>query len=98
MSAAGELLEAEFDDTTRARGDIVMLTDDDRGVTETWMRGWNEAQHRLGCRVFGLAIGAPRVAEADSVLDALCDNLLRMRGGAKEKRRSGKRTGSRPLT
>jgi uncharacterized protein with von Willebrand factor type A (vWA) domain len=75
LSAAGELLEAEFNDTTRARGDIVMLTDDDCGVTETWMRGWNEAKHRLGFRVFGLAIGAPRVAEADSVLDALCDNL-----------------------
>ncbi|MCX5238668.1 VWA domain-containing protein [Streptomyces prunicolor] len=75
LSAAGELLEVEFNDTTRARGDIVMLTDDDCGVTETWMRGWNEAKHRLGFRVFGLAIGAPRVAEADSVLDALCDNL-----------------------
>ncbi|MFG2370221.1 VWA domain-containing protein [Streptomyces sp. NPDC048504] len=75
LSAAGELLEAEFNDTTRARGDIVMLTDDDCGVTETWMRGWNEAKHRLGFRVFGVAIGAPRVAGADSVLDALCDNL-----------------------
>ena len=75
LSAAGELLEAEFNDTTRARGDIVMLTDDDCGVTETWMRGWNEAKHRLGFRVFGLAIGAPRVAAADSVLDALYDNL-----------------------
>ncbi|MFI6543063.1 VWA domain-containing protein [Streptomyces prunicolor] len=75
LSAAGELLEEEFNDTTRMRGDIVMLTDDDCGVTETWMRGWNEAKHRLGFRVFGLAIGAPRVAEADSVLDALCDNL-----------------------
>lgn len=75
LSAARELLEAEFNDTTRARGDIVMLTDDDCGVTETWMRGWNEAKHRLGFRVFGVAIGAPRVAEADSVLDALCDNL-----------------------
>lgn len=75
LSAAGELLEAEFNDTTRARGDIVMLTDDDCGVTETWMRGWNEAKRRLGFRVFGVAIGAPRVAGADSVLDALCDNL-----------------------
>jgi uncharacterized protein with von Willebrand factor type A (vWA) domain len=75
LSAAGELLEEEFDDAARIRGDIVMLTDDDCGVTETWTRGWNEAKHRLGFRVFGVAIGAPRVAEADSVLDALCDNL-----------------------
>ncbi|WP_328770134.1 VWA domain-containing protein [Streptomyces sp. NBC_00286] len=75
LSAAGELLEEEFNDAARMRGDIVMLTDDDCGVTEDWMRGWNDAKHRLGFRVFGVAIGAPRVAEADSVLDALCDNL-----------------------
>ncbi|MFE0889862.1 VWA domain-containing protein [Streptomyces rochei] len=75
LSAAAELLEEEFDDTARARGDIVMLTDDDCGVTEEWMRGWNAAKHRLGFRVFGIAVGTPRVAEADSVLDALCDNL-----------------------
>ncbi|MGP4088034.1 VWA domain-containing protein [Streptomyces sp. KR55] len=75
LTAAGELLEEEFNDAARMRGDIVMLTDDDCGVTEEWMRGWNDAKHRLGFRVFGVAVGAPRVAEADSVLDALCDNL-----------------------
>ncbi|MFE1029603.1 VWA domain-containing protein [Streptomyces sp. NPDC058818] len=75
LTAARELLEEEFDDAARRRGDIVMLTDDDCGVTEEWMRGWNDAKHLLGFRVFGVAIGAPRVAEADSVLDALCDNL-----------------------
>ncbi|MEV5548672.1 VWA domain-containing protein [Streptomyces sp. NPDC052309] len=75
LSAAGELLEEEFDASARARGDIVMLTDDDCGVTEQWMRDWNDAKHRLGFRVFGVAVGAPRVGEADSVLDALCDNL-----------------------
>ncbi|MCX5596966.1 hypothetical protein OOK29_02325 [Streptomyces phaeochromogenes] len=75
LSAAGGLLEEEFNDAARMRGDIVMLTDDDCGVTEEWMRGWNDAKHRLGFRVFGVAIGAPRVAETDSVLDALCDNL-----------------------
>ncbi|MFB7088563.1 VWA domain-containing protein [Streptomyces sp. NPDC056296] len=75
LTAARELLEEEFNDAARRRGDIVMLTDDDCGVTEEWMRGWNDAKHLLGFRVFGLAVGAPRVAEADSVLDALCDNL-----------------------
>ncbi|MEV0222575.1 VWA domain-containing protein [Streptomyces sp. NPDC050704] len=75
LTAAGELLEEEFNDAARMRGDIVMLTDDDCGVTEEWMRGWHDAKHLLGFRVFGVAIGAPRVAEADSVLDALCDNL-----------------------
>ncbi|MGC0375516.1 VWA domain-containing protein [Streptomyces sp. SAI-229] len=75
LSAAAELLEAEFDDTARMRGDIVMITDDDCGVTEQWTRAWNETRHRLGFRVFGLVIGAPRAAAADSVMEALCDNL-----------------------
>ncbi|AZM80437.1 VWA domain-containing protein [Streptomyces sp. KPB2] len=75
LTAAGELLEEEFNAAARTRGDIVMLTDDDCGVTEEWMRGWNDAKRRLGFRVFGVGIGAPRVAAAGSVLDALCDNL-----------------------
>ncbi|OKH99318.1 hypothetical protein A6A06_27660 [Streptomyces sp. CB02923] len=75
LTAACELLEEEFDDAARTRGDIVMLTDDECGVTEEWMRGWNDAKHRLGFRVFGVAIDAPPAAEAGSVLDALCDNL-----------------------
>ncbi|KWT56716.1 hypothetical protein ADL21_37700 [Streptomyces albus subsp. albus] len=75
LSAAVELLEEEFDSAARARGDIVMLTDDECDVTEAWMRDWNAAKHRLGFRVFGVAIGAPRAAEADSVLDTLSDNL-----------------------
>ncbi|MFE6284244.1 VWA domain-containing protein [Streptomyces sp. NPDC057877] len=75
LSAAGALLEEEFDDTTRARGDIVLITDDDCGVTEDWMRAWNATKHRLGFRVFGVAIGTPRAAATGSVLEALCDNL-----------------------
>ncbi|GGV25293.1 hypothetical protein GCM10010277_06180 [Streptomyces longisporoflavus] len=75
LTAAAELLKEEFDDTARTRGDIVMLTDDECDVTEEWMRGWNDAKHQLGFRVFGLAIGAPRAADTGSVLEALCDNL-----------------------
>ncbi|MCX4658044.1 VWA domain-containing protein [Streptomyces uncialis] len=75
LTAAGELLAEELNDAARGRGDIVMITDDECGIAEEWMRGWNIAKHRLGFRVFGVAIGAPRATEADSVLDALCDNL-----------------------
>ncbi|GAA2314020.1 VWA domain-containing protein [Streptomyces kunmingensis] len=75
LSAAADVLRQEFDDAARARGDIVMITDDDCGVTEEWMRDWKDTKRQLGFRVFGVAVGAPRVAEADSVLDALCDNL-----------------------
>lgn len=75
LSAARELLEEEFDDAARKRGDIVLLTDDECDVTEEWTRDWNDAKRRLGFRVFGVAIGAPGAAETGSVLEALCDNL-----------------------
>ncbi|MFE7135224.1 VWA domain-containing protein, partial [Streptomyces sp. NPDC057638] len=75
LTAAGDLLAREFNDTARARGDIVMITDDECEVTEEWTRGWNESRHRLGFRVFGVAIGTPAAAGTGSVLDALCDNL-----------------------
>ncbi|CAL9453871.1 Protein ViaA [Streptomyces sp. enrichment culture] len=75
LSAAGDLLAEEFDGAGRARGDIVLITDEECGVTEEWMRGWNDAKHRLGFRVFGVAVGAPRAAGTGSVLEALCDNL-----------------------
>ncbi|MFB7918171.1 VWA domain-containing protein [Streptomyces sp. NPDC056061] len=75
LTTAGDLLEEEFNDAARTRGDIVMITDDECGVTEAWMRGWNDSKNRLGFRVFGVAIGALPAAGAGSVLDALCDNL-----------------------
>ncbi|MEU5162495.1 VWA domain-containing protein [Streptomyces sp. NPDC020875] len=75
LTEARDILAAEFADTARARGDIVMLTDDECEVTEEWTRDWNEARTRLGFRVFGLAVDAPRAARTDSVLEALCDNL-----------------------
>lgn len=70
LATAGELLEKEFDATARPRADIVMITDDECGVTEQWTRDRNDAGHLPGFRVFGLAAFAPRAAEADSVLDA----------------------------
>ncbi|MFI1830424.1 VWA domain-containing protein [Streptomyces sp. NPDC020412] len=75
LSVAGDLLAEEFADTGRARGDIVLITDDECDVTEEWMRGWKDVRRRLGFRVFGVAIGAPRATESGSALDALCDNL-----------------------
>nr|WP_234314138.1 VWA domain-containing protein [Streptomyces sp. NBRC 109706] len=75
LTVAGELLAEEFDDAARARGDIVLITDDECEVGEEWMRDWSRAKQRLDFRVFGVAVGAPRAAEAGSVLDALCDNL-----------------------
>ncbi|WP_030766536.1 VWA domain-containing protein [Streptomyces albidoflavus] len=75
LSAAAALLAEEFDTAARGRGDIVLITDDECGVTEQWTREWQEARHRLGFRLFALAVGAPTATASGSVLEALCDNL-----------------------
>ncbi|MEU1070983.1 VWA domain-containing protein, partial [Streptomyces albidoflavus] len=75
LSAAAALLAEEFDTAARGRGDIVLITDDECGVTEQWTREWQEARHRLGFRLFGFAVGAPTATASGSVLEALCDNL-----------------------
>ncbi|RII20364.1 hypothetical protein DSC45_03990 [Streptomyces sp. YIM 130001] len=75
LSAAVAVLEAEFNTEGRQRGDIVMITDGECGVTEAWMRTWNDAKQALGFRAFGVAVGAPEAAQPGRALDALCDNL-----------------------
>jgi uncharacterized protein with von Willebrand factor type A (vWA) domain len=71
IDAAADVLEAEYNDDGSMRGDIVLVTDGECGVTEDWMRAWNERKHRLGHRVFGIAVrGTP-----GPVLTALSDNV-----------------------
>lgn len=75
LAAAVRLLDEEFNTDGRRRGDIVMITDGECGISEQWMRSWNEAKHTLGFRTFGVAVGAPQATGPGTVLDALCDNL-----------------------
>ncbi len=71
LGAAAELLEAEYNTDGRMRGDIALVTDGICGMSEEWMRTWNDAKARLGFRVFGIQVGrAP-----GPVLDALSDNV-----------------------
>jgi uncharacterized protein with von Willebrand factor type A (vWA) domain len=71
LDAAADLLEAEYNGEGRMRGDIVLITDGECGVTEDWMRSWNERKARLGYRVFGVAVES----RPGPVLEALADNL-----------------------
>ncbi|NUR59409.1 MAG: VWA domain-containing protein [Catenulispora sp.] len=75
LSAAAELLAEQYNLDGHARGDIVLITDGECGVTEDWMRAWNDSKHQLGFRTFGIAIGSPAATAPGGVLDALCDNL-----------------------
>ncbi|MFF8584968.1 VWA domain-containing protein [Streptomyces althioticus] len=76
LGTAAKILEEEFDSASRARGDIVLITDDACEVSENWTRLWNEIKRRLDFRLFGVAIATPDTATASgSVLESLCDNL-----------------------
>ncbi len=76
LDAAADLLEAEYNADGRQKGDIVLITDGECGVTEEWMRAWNDRKHRLGHRVFGVAVGTT----PGPVLEALSDNLRTITG------------------
>ncbi len=71
LATAAELLEAEYNADGRMRGDIALITDGVCGVSEEWMRAWNQRKAALGFRVFGIQIGR----SPGPVLDALSDNL-----------------------
>ncbi|MEU9752378.1 VWA domain-containing protein [Streptomyces althioticus] len=76
LGTAAKILEEEFDSASRARGDIVLITDDACEVSENWTRLWNEIKRRLDFRLFGVAIATPDTATASgSVLETLCDSL-----------------------
>ncbi|MGW0844284.1 VWA domain-containing protein [Streptomyces sp. NPDC002787] len=79
LSTAVDVLEAEFNAEGRPRGDIVFITDGECGVSEEWMRRWQEAKHQLGYRAFGIAVGESPATAPGSVLDSLCDNLRNLR-------------------
>jgi uncharacterized protein with von Willebrand factor type A (vWA) domain len=70
LDAAADLLQAQYNDDGKMRGDIVLITDGECGVTEEWTRAWNDRKHQLGYRVFGIAIET----SPGPVLAALSDN------------------------
>jgi uncharacterized protein with von Willebrand factor type A (vWA) domain len=71
LGIAAELLQAEYNADGRMRGDMALVTDGVCGVTQDWMRAWNERKAALGFRLFGIQVGrAP-----GAVLDALSDNV-----------------------
>jgi uncharacterized protein with von Willebrand factor type A (vWA) domain len=71
LTAAVEILTGQHDQLALEGGDITLITDGISGVSETWMRDYQDAKARLGFRTFGIRIGGP----AGSVLDALSDNV-----------------------
>jgi uncharacterized protein with von Willebrand factor type A (vWA) domain len=71
LSEAMNILEAEFNAGGRMRGDIALVTDGICGVSEDWMRGWNERKAALGFRLFGIQVGR----WPGDVLEALADNV-----------------------
>jgi uncharacterized protein with von Willebrand factor type A (vWA) domain len=74
LSAAVDLLTAEYHASDKQRGDIVLITDGECQVGEDWMRGWREAKQQLDFRTFGIAIHG-RTMQHGTTLDVLCDNL-----------------------
>jgi hypothetical protein len=81
LDQATELLEAEFGEDGKTRGDIVLITDGACDVSEGWTRAWNDRKHRLGLRLFGIsglssAAGSPAVMDMERVPFAVSNGHL----------------------
>ena len=71
LTEATDILEAEYNQTGRAKGDIVFITDDECRVSPEWTREFQARKAKLGFRVFGVAVG---MAQAGGVLTSLSDH------------------------
>lgn len=73
LKAATDILEAEFNDEGKSKGDIVFITDDECAVTPEWMTAYLERKERLNFRVFGIAAGVP--INPNGFLEAVSDQV-----------------------
>jgi uncharacterized protein with von Willebrand factor type A (vWA) domain len=55
-----DILEQQFNDEHLAKGDLILLTDDDCAVTPKWLAQFQERKAKLGFRFYGVALGLPR--------------------------------------
>ena len=71
LAVAAELLDAEYNDAGKMRGDIVFVSDGECGVSDDWLRTWQDARKRLGFRAYGIALGR----QPGPVMTAVCDSV-----------------------
>lgn len=72
LDMAMDILEEEFSSERKAKGDLVLLTDDECRVTPEWAAAFQQRKARLGARMFGLALG---MRQPGSTLTQLSDNV-----------------------
>lgn len=72
LDMAMDLLEEEFSSERRAKGDLVLLTDDECRVTPQWAEAFKARKNKLGARLFGLSLG---MKQPGSTLTQLSDNV-----------------------
>ena len=48
LAVATGLLEAEYNQAGKMRGNIVFISDDECQVSDEWLRAWQDAKTRLG--------------------------------------------------
>lgn len=63
MSLTLDQLEKEFAEEGAVKGDIVVITDGEVGVSSDWMEKFKERQEALGFKVWAFAILTPRNTE-----------------------------------
>ena len=57
LSRAVEVLEAQMNDEKTQKGDIILITDGECYVSDSWLARYDNAKEEIGFRLFGVLIG-----------------------------------------
>ncbi|MGF6884963.1 uncharacterized protein with von Willebrand factor type A (vWA) domain [Nocardia sp. GAS34] len=71
LERAADILAGQYNRDGTAKGDIVLITDGEDHLADTWLSAWRDRKTRLGFRTFAIAIDT---APTDT-LTALADHL-----------------------
>lgn len=70
LKQAVQVIERKFDTDSKAKADIVFITDDDGTVSPSFMEDYQRAKDKVGIRTFGFAVGC----HAGMTLNSVCDS------------------------
>lgn len=75
LSRGVEVLEQQFNSDGSQKGDLIMITDGECWISDTWLASYTNAKKDLAFRTYGILINDYGSAAAFPALDSVCDQV-----------------------